>query len=545
MATGIGIDLGSRTSRVVKIVRKRGALRWAGAAAVPADTEAGTPLPEDFSARLREAHIRPRGAVVGLSGKDTIIRYSRTPPAPAWKLDMLVGYEATQGGELDAAYDYRLLNLPVQAGSSELTLMTAIAKNDALEQRLAMLTQHGVKGPDFVPGALALYEVFSRCPEADEALDQFCLVLDVGATKTEMIIVYNGGLVFARSIGFGGRDFTRALAEALEIEPERAERLKQKHGTILDPSEIDSRPSAERPMLSALGDAADEFFKAVRASLMFARAQTRLVDLTIGRAYLAGAGAELGGLDTFLESRLEARTTPVQPPDHWNAPAEPGRPNPWMIALGLALMALEPPGERLSLLPPTAARRRRFWRRDLFAYAACGAFILAAAIATWIDIRNYRVASDALEQRRTLAEAAAERDQELEEVLRSNRLKRRQIELLDAAANTGARAVAFLDRIKRRQQGPVILQKYTYEPGSINRLDAQASGTLSGRVGESTRKQPREVLSDFYGPLARGLPGDSRELQLETEPARNGDGLAFRLVIPLRNAPLATEGDND
>ena len=93
MAAGVGIDSGTRTTRVVRLVRKGDRVRWGGAVSVPqtplapADAPAGENAPtaelpraDALRARLREAGIRPRGAVAGLAGKDVIIRYSRVPP---------------------------------------------------------------------------------------------------------------------------------------------------------------------------------------------------------------------------------------------------------------------------------------------------------------------------------------------------------------------------------------------------------------------------------------------------------------------------------
>jgi len=537
MTVGVGIDIGSRTTRVVKLTRRGEAVRWAGSVSVSQKQDQA----EDLPARLREAGIRTRGGVVGLSGKDTLIRYLRVPPVPPWKLNMLVGYEATQGGELDVSFDYRLLNLPAKAESSELTVMTAIAKNDALSERLNSLAQQGIKGVDFAPDALALYEVFARCPEADEALDQYCLVLDVGASKTEMAIVHNGGLIFARSIALGGRDFSKALASALGVKREQAERLKIKHGRVLGDDEIAARPSAERPMLTALADAAEEYFGAIRASLMFARAQTKLVDLEIGRVYLSGVGAGLKGLPEFLAAKLGVRATPFQPPDEWGVPGEPGRPNEWMIALGLALMSFEPPEERASILPPLARKRRTFWRRNIFAYAACVVFVLAAAVATAARVHNARVARRMLEKRSQLEKEASQRDDQLVALMDRNDLAREQLRLISSAVGSGAQLVEFIDLIKKSQQGPVILSRLVFRPGDVNKPGARTYVTLFGSVGESTRPQ-EDVLKDFWQALAKSPwfdPPDPANPRLVEQAHESADGsaLEFQLSIPLRAQP--------
>jgi len=523
MGGGVGIDVGSRATRVVKLTRRRGAASWAGM--VSANTG------DDLRGGLKEAGISTGGGVAGLPGKATILRYSRLPFVPAWKLKMLVGYETTQGGEADVSFDFRLLNLPTQPGSNELTVLTAAAKNEMLTERLDRLAQLGVRGVDFTPDAVALHEVFSNCPESREALDEYCLVLDIGGSKTEMTIAYNGELVFARSLGFGGDDFTTKIAEALGVRKDQAERLKEKRGEIIDEDEIAARPSAEQPMLAALAQAATEFFGTINASIMFAKAQTKLVDMEIGRVYVSGAGARLDGLAELIGSRLDARVSVLRAPEEWGVPGEPGRPSEWMIAVGLALLSLEPPEDRMSILPPAERKRLRFWRHDILAYAACAVFVIAAATGTAAHIHNWMAAKATIGTRKTLAAEAKKRDEELDVLIQGNKLRRGHLELLGAAADSGAKLAEFIELVKQSQQGSIVLSEFVYDPGDINRADVRPVVTLVGSVGPSV-KTHHEVLDNF----CRQLTTSKQKIIEEVGKSADGSSLEFRLRIPLTEA---------
>ena len=528
MAVGIGIDVGSQTTRVVKLTRRGDAVSCAGTVSAKAG--------EDLRGELKKARIKTRGGVCGISGKSTILRYSRVPVVPAWKLKMLVGYEITQGGDDDVAFDFRLLTLPTRLGAAhELTVLTAAAKSDALTGQLDQLAQRGVKGVDFVPDAVALAEAFAQCPESDEALDEYCLVLDVGASKTEMAIVRNGNLIFARTLGFGGDDFSAKLAEAIGVKREQAERLKEKRGELLADEEISGRRPADQPMLTALAGASDEFFGLVNASILFAKAQTKLVEMEIGCVFVSGAGARLGGFAEFVGSKLGIRSRFFRPPDEWGMPDEPGGPCQWMIALGLALLSLEPADERMSILPPAERKRQRFWHREIFAHAACILFVIAVVVGTVAHIHNWFVAKDAVEVRRTLKAAAVERDQTLGVLVKSNDIRRNRLELLSAAAGSGARLVEFVERVKeslRSQQGVVILSELIYQPGDINKADAKPSVILVGTVGASVRTH-HEELDDFSGRLATG----GRVVKERAAKSADGSSFQFRLRVPLTDAP--------
>ena len=524
MAVGIGIDVGSQTTRVVKLTRKGDAVSWAGA--VSAKTG------EDLRGELKKARIKTRGGVSGISGKSIILRYSRVPVVPAWKLKMLVGYEITQGGDEDVAFDFRLLTVPTRLGAPhELTVLTAAAKSDALTGQVDQLAQRGVKGVDFVPDAVALAEAFARCPESDEALDEYCLVLDVGASKTEMAIVRNGDLIFVRSLGFGGNDFSSKIADALGVKREQADRLKEKRGELLAEEEISSRPPADQPMLTALAGASDEFFGLVNASIMFAKAQTKLVGMEIGRVFVSGAGARLGGFAEFVGSKLGIRGRFFRPPDDWGVPDEPGRPCQWMTAIGLALLSLEPADERMSILPPAERKRQRFWHREIFAHAACILFVIAAAAGTVAHVHNWMLARDAIETRRKLAADAVERDQTLDILVQGNEIRRSRTELLAAAAGSGARLVEFIERVKQNQQGVVILSELTYQPGDINKAGAELTVILVGTVGTSLRTH-HEELDDF----SRRLTTGGRVIMERAAKSDDGSSLKFRLRVPLTSA---------
>jgi len=530
MAVGVGIDMGSRTTRVVTLVGDGGAVRWGDSVAAPAGSA-------DLPARLQEAGIRPRGAVAGLSGKHAPIRYSRVPFAPPWKLRDRVRDEVTQDGGLDVVFDCRALDLPAGPEPDRIMVLTAAAKNETLADRLDSLAARGFRETDFAPAALALFEVFSRCPECQESLDTHCLVLDVGDSNTEMIVTRNGGLVFARSVGSGGRDFTGALAAALDVDEDQAERLKAKHGFVIDPDRIRSRPSAEQPMLTALAGAAEEFFGAIRASLTFAQAQPHLDDLRIGRVYLCGPAAGLGGLAGFLAAKLDARATFLRPPDDWGPPAEPGKPSEWMIAAGLALMSLDAPDKRMSLLPAPVRRRRRFWRRDVFAYAACVVFALTAALAAAVRAHNATAAERSLGLRKRLMTEAAERDRQLAAGIDGNRRKRAQLRCAAAAARAGADAARVVDFIRTAQPDSVGLSSLVLRLGDVNRTDGRATVELEG-TAEPSAGPAGDGLREFAERLAKWPwfgPRNEREKQL-LRGVPKGAGTAplpFRIRIPL------------
>ena len=108
--TVTGIDVGADAVKVVRLRRRADQVELLAAGWLPlaelGRVEASEEKSRLIAQRVRELVRRERAAsadcVVGISGHATMMRYVQVPPAPPWKLDMLMKYEAaeqTPGGE--------------------------------------------------------------------------------------------------------------------------------------------------------------------------------------------------------------------------------------------------------------------------------------------------------------------------------------------------------------------------------------------------------------------------------------------------------------
>ena len=92
MAGGIGVTIGTRSVRAVE-VRRKGAV-WQVVRATAAVLEGGEDAERANAAGAALASAGVKGpALLGLSGKDLIVRYTRVPRVPDWRLDMLMRFE--------------------------------------------------------------------------------------------------------------------------------------------------------------------------------------------------------------------------------------------------------------------------------------------------------------------------------------------------------------------------------------------------------------------------------------------------------------------
>ncbi|MEI7890891.1 MAG: cell division FtsA domain-containing protein [bacterium] len=66
----------------------------------------------------------------------------------------------------------------------------------------------------------------ARSIDYDDAIDFSAIFIDIGGGTTDIAVVRNGGLEGTKMFAFGGRAFTKKLAQELRIELEEAEELK-------------------------------------------------------------------------------------------------------------------------------------------------------------------------------------------------------------------------------------------------------------------------------------------------------------------------------
>lgn len=69
----------------------------------------------------------------------------------------------------------------------------------------------------------------ARSVDYDDALDFSAIFIDIGGGTTDIAVVRNGGLEGTKMFAFGGRAFTKKLAQELRIDFDEAEELKIKY----------------------------------------------------------------------------------------------------------------------------------------------------------------------------------------------------------------------------------------------------------------------------------------------------------------------------
>ncbi|MBI4878205.1 MAG: pilus assembly protein PilM [Planctomycetes bacterium] len=514
MARGaIGIDIGTDAVRLVAGVDRKGAFQVRQLVVVPLPRERREDL-DHVGLLLREAlaAANVKGAVdCGLTGRDVVIRYSQVPPVPDWQLRQLMEFEIKemtgQSGE-ELAADFNLVPVASDVSSDD-TVLLALAKRGVLDAHAAVLGAAGLKARSFRPNAIALYNAYRKAGNAEGT----ALLMNIGARNTDMAVVQNGDLVFARNLSGGGDLFDEALIASFNVSAHKARRLKEELADVSPFDQATRRSPQEEKVARALSGATGQIFSMVQSSVTFARSQTGVRELALDRVLLCGGGALLKGLDRYLSSNLGV---PVERFDPFGQVDTSGV-DPQLdeksrttavVALGLAVSALYPDLYSIEILPPALKKARTFKEKTAFAIAAGVLAVL------FVAHDAYRSATD---------EAAAARDEtRFRRELETRQGRRRDYEKAVAERAEYARRVELLEERVVGGTGLertlALLQRYLPEDFYVTSIAHKRTTDLDlGIVGEAKPvvevrgegREGAEALEQLFNRFAQDLDRDA------------------------------------
>jgi type IV pilus assembly protein PilM len=569
MATvGLGVTVGSHTLRAVQVRRKGSAFAVTRALSMRIEES----MRPEAGRVLAAKGFQGQSVMVGLSGRDVIIRYNQVPPVPEWRLKNLMKFEVMEvsgqsGGEV--ASDYRKLNLPDPDGTrGEETVLVALARSAYIDPLFASMNGAGLKVFAGCPNSVGLFNAFAI--NATYGADETCLLVNIGAQGTDLALERGGELIFARNATPGGKAFTDAVATAFSTSEAKAETLKTTKGDVTPRGQARYPDSTSEKVANAMVAAAGQLVALIQSTLMIGRAQTKIPDLKVDRVLLSGGGASLKGLDLYLKDRMGVpveRFNPFEGVDTSALPEDEKRaveaaPHEFAVALGLAQSGFDakevPLAFPLQVLPESTRRKREFAKKGVFAVAA-GVVALAALPLLWWA---RTAAADSVAAHRTKL-TTAERDAQQKDVdlkreiarLQEAREKHRRLASLAAPGVLMADAVGVLAK-NLRERPEVWLEETTLEvadpPRTYRLLHPAKQGGFDSRdhtrsertarvkvVGRvSPGQSPEKVFLDFVN----GCRSNDLDLTVETRRTFSARDGRFEIAF-LRGVELKPAGE--
>lgn len=245
----IGVDIGSRSVKLVQFTRDGRALRdysrWEIAEPNSlADVEADGSEREESAGRdqavLEALEMARKGrrfwgneAALCLSHEDLVLQSLRLAIDPRGNLTEQVRNEVAGRLPFPAEEaEVRLLDVAeIKRGEATVREMIAVAcRRATLEKRLALIEAAGLRPAAVEIEPLAVAKTYLRQFRRDEDRGKRWMIAHIGRRKTLVVIADQERALLIKYVDGGGADFDQAVAGLLQMAPREAAALRRFHG---------------------------------------------------------------------------------------------------------------------------------------------------------------------------------------------------------------------------------------------------------------------------------------------------------------------------
>jgi len=319
--TSIGLDIGSNSIKLVQLQEtKTGTgLYKAGSAASPPDAvKAGVivdPLAVAKAIRSLLEALQVEGGPVtaGVAGPTVVAREVPLPAMSDRQLRKSIQWEARNYISFpveDSVVEFQVMDRPAQAEGGQMRVMLVAAPRDMVDSQVEAIELAGLDpaAVEIQPFAMMRGILASNGSHAES--EETTAVLGIGAAYTDITIMKDGMFVLTRMIPIAGDAFTEAIKNALDVDLEEANQLKETAMQVVSSEEERATldPAAQQAS-RAIEPLLDELIREVRRSLAYHDYQQQAPDagagdLGVNRILLSGGSAKLPRVAEYFQSQL-------------------------------------------------------------------------------------------------------------------------------------------------------------------------------------------------------------------------------------------------
>jgi type IV pilus assembly protein PilM len=300
----VGLDIGSSAVKAIELKPAGKGYKVAafGAEPVPPDSIVdgaiidGTAVVDAIRRLFESRKIKTKDVAASLSGNAVIVKKISVPAMTEAELAESIYWEAEQYIPFDIQdvnLDYQILDRGDASGKGSMDVLLVAAKKEKIADYTGVIGQAGRVAVVIDVDAFALqnaYEVnYGTEPDA------VVVLLNVGASATNINILHGDQSVFTRDLSTGGNAYTEALQKELNLPFEQADQLKRGQpvdGVTFEDARPVLRAVTENVMLEV--QKTFDFFKASAASEHI----TRIV--------VSGGASRAEGFSEMVTERFQA-----------------------------------------------------------------------------------------------------------------------------------------------------------------------------------------------------------------------------------------------
>lgn len=301
----VGIDVGTASVKVVELERGNTGPRLATYGLIELESDVVRNNSSDMQKVVataineiaKQAQVQSKCAVSSLPGFSVFTSLIDLPKMNDRELAQAIKYEARR--YVPIALDNMVLDWKVVQtrdvttkeglGSSSMQVLLTAAPKVLVDRYVGIFRGTKLKLVGLETEAFALARALvgnDRSP---------ILVLDVGSSATDVIVVTNGVPILSRTVEVGGKALTETIAQSLNVSLARAEQFKRDLGIR----------QHDQPMPQAIQSVVDRIVGEVQNTLkLYYGKQSQRITKII----LTGGAAQLGGLSTYVEEEIKIKT---------------------------------------------------------------------------------------------------------------------------------------------------------------------------------------------------------------------------------------------
>ncbi len=265
------------------------------------DSETGKrKLGEIILGAREQAGIKTKNIAIGLPARKTYTAIIEVPNAPQRELTQTVKYEADQYVPMsvdEAKIDFAVLGIsPNDAKKAEILLSST--DNAYAESVMESVEQLGLNVIAQEPEPIAMVRALAPVGVQDARM-----IIDLGETSTDLVVMYQGSPRLVRSIPGGLLSFVRTVENSLKVRDDQARQFILKFGLAQD--------KLEGKVFGALKSTLEGFAMEMTKSVRFF--QNRYVGAQVGGIVLSGFSGIIPFMAEYIEMQTGVATTQGNP----------------------------------------------------------------------------------------------------------------------------------------------------------------------------------------------------------------------------------------
>jgi type IV pilus assembly protein PilM len=300
----VGLDIGSSAVKAIELKPAGKTYKVAafGTEAVPPDSIVdgaimdGTAVVDAIRRLFDGRKIKTKEVAASLSGNAVIVKKISLPAMTEAELAESIYWEAEQYIPFDIQdvnLDYQILDRADAGGKSSMDVLLVAAKKEKIADYTGVIGQAGRLAVVIDVDAFALQNAY----EVNYGVEPGAVVvlLNAGASATNINILHGDQSVFTRDISTGGNAYTEALQKELNLPFDQADQLKR--GQAVDGVTFDDA----RPVLRAV---TENVMLEVQKTFDFFKASAASDQIT--RIVVSGGASRAEGFTEMLTERFQA-----------------------------------------------------------------------------------------------------------------------------------------------------------------------------------------------------------------------------------------------